>query len=182
MKLAAPAGYALATSGRLNPASGRYENDGVTTQFGLYLAQGLISEALPKAAAELADAVAALDWSGTGEAALAIFKNPETAKITTAGTFFKLGLLLFDGGFYRESGEALQKCALLDTEKFNLFTVNAWLGHLQDLLGEREKALDFYREALKNDTGRTMRHDQWGLKVDRAWVEERLKTPFTWKR
>jgi len=70
----------------------------------------------------------------------------------------------------------------LDTEKFNLFTVNAWLGHLQDLLGEREKALDFYREALKNDTGRTMRHDQWGLKVDRAWVEERLKTPFTWKR
>jgi hypothetical protein len=45
VKLAAPAGYALATSGRLNPASGRYENDGVTTQFGLYLAQGLISEA-----------------------------------------------------------------------------------------------------------------------------------------
>ena len=57
-------------------------------------------------------AVAALDRSETGKTALAIFMNPETAKITTAGTFFKLGLLLFDGGFYRESGEALQKCAL----------------------------------------------------------------------
>ncbi|MDH4198073.1 MAG: M1 family aminopeptidase [Candidatus Aminicenantes bacterium] len=142
----------------------------------------LLADALPKTADELADAVAALDWSGTGESALAIFKNPETAKITTARTFFKLGLLLFDGGFYKESGEAFQKCALLDAEKFNLFAVNAWLGHLQDLLGEREKALEFYREALKNDTGQTMQHDQWGLRINRAWVEERLKTPFAWKR
>jgi tetratricopeptide (TPR) repeat protein len=142
----------------------------------------LLGEALPKTAAELADVVAALDWSGTGETALAIFKNPETAKITTAFTFFKLGLLLFDGGFYREAGAALEKCAALNTDPFNLFAVNAWLGHLQDLLGDRQKALEYYREALKNDTGRTMRHDQWGLKIDRAWVEERLKTPFTWKR
>jgi tetratricopeptide (TPR) repeat protein len=142
----------------------------------------LLAEALPKTAAELADAVAALDWSGTGGAALAIFKNPETAKITTAFTFFKLGLLLFDGGSYREAGGALEKCAVLDTDSFNLFAVNVWLGHLQDLLGDREKALGYYREALKNDTGRAMRHDQWGLKIDRAWVEERLKTPFTWKR
>ncbi len=142
----------------------------------------LLAEALPKTAVELEDAVAALDWSGTGEAALAIFKNPETAKITNARTFFKLGLLLFDGGSYAESGEAFQKCGALNTDKFNLFAVNVWLGHLKDLLGEREKALEFYREALKFDTGQTMRHDQWGLRIDRAWVEGRLKTPFAWKR
>jgi hypothetical protein len=30
------------------------------------------------------------------------------------------------------------------------------------------------------DTRGTMRHDQWGLQINKAWVEERLKTPFKW--
>lgn len=33
---------------------------------------------------------------------------------------------------------------------------------------------------LMHDTGETMRHDQYGLQINRAWVEERLKTPFQW--
>jgi len=55
-------------------------------------------------------AVAALDREGReGNPACVIIDGSSRP---SAGTFFKLGLLLFDGGFYRESGEALQKCAL----------------------------------------------------------------------
>jgi len=25
-----------------------------------------------------------------------------------------------------------------------------------------------------------MQHSQYGITIDRAWLEERLKTPFTW--
>ena len=39
VKLDAPAGWVLVTSGRLDPKSGRYENECVTTQFGLVLSK-----------------------------------------------------------------------------------------------------------------------------------------------
>ena len=55
-----------------------------------------------------------------------------------------------------------------------------WMGHLKDLSGKREEALKYYNEALKHDTGRTMQHDQYGMRISRQWVEERLKTPFKW--
>ena len=60
----------------------------------------------------------------------------------------------------------------------NAFGALVWMGIIKDLLGEREAALGFYREALKNDTGQTLQHDQYGLRIGKAWVEERLKTPF----
>jgi hypothetical protein len=43
VKLDIPAGYAVAASGRLNKATGYYENEGVRT-FGIYLGQGLKKE------------------------------------------------------------------------------------------------------------------------------------------
>jgi hypothetical protein len=142
----------------------------------------VVREAIPKSGGELAEAVDKLDWTGTGEAALAIYKRPETPGMKDAHAWFKLGLLLFDGRHYPESFEAFKKCGELDRSEGNLFWTLAWLGQLKDLLGEREQAVAFYREALKHDTGRTMQHDQYGLRVNKAWLEERLKTPFKWDR
>ena len=65
--------------------------------------------------------------------------------------------------------------------KTNLFGALVWMGTLKDLLGERDGPC-FYREALKNDTGRALQHDQYSLRINKAWVEERLKTPFKWSR
>lgn len=53
---------------------------------------------------------------------------------------------------------------------------------MKDLMGERENALAHYREALKHDTGEPMGHGWLRITMDRKWVEERLKTPFTWKK
>jgi tetratricopeptide (TPR) repeat protein len=143
---------------------------------------GLVETAPPKSAGQIEEAIEALDWTGTGEAALALFRQPETAGITTAHTWFKLGLLLFDGGHYRESLEAFQKCRGLAETKGDLFGALVWIGNISDLLGKRGEAVASYAAALKNDTGRTMQHDQYGLRIDKAWVEKRLKTPFAWGR
>jgi tetratricopeptide (TPR) repeat protein len=142
----------------------------------------LVKEALPKTAEELAEAVLELDWTGAGEAALEIYKRPETAEIKNARVWFKLGMLLYDGRFYAESFSAFGRSGELDRSDFNLFVALTWQGQLKDLLGEREKAIAYYQEALKHDTGQTMRHDQYGLQINKAWLEERLKTPFQGQR
>lgn len=95
-------------------------------------------------------------------------------------SWFKLGLTLFDGGYYKESFNAFEKFTEFNPPKLDHFAALVWMGHLQDLFGNREEALKYYNEALKHDIGFTMRHDQWGMKIDRQWVEERLKTPFKW--
>jgi hypothetical protein len=142
----------------------------------------VIEEPLPKTSQDLVDALDALEWTGTGEEALAIYRRPEAAGIKDARAWFKLGLLLFDGRHYPESLEAFEKCGELDRSDANLFGAFVWMGNIKDLLGDRRAAVASYREALKHDTGRTMQHDQYGLRIDKAWVEERLKAPFTRNR
>jgi hypothetical protein len=143
---------------------------------------GIVREPPPRTGQDLADDIDALDWTGTGEQALAIFKRPEAAGIKDPHAWFKLGLLLFDGRHYAESFEAFKKCGELDRSKNNLFGALVWMGNLKDLLGERAAAVEYYREALQNDPGYALQHDQYGLRIDRAWIEARLKAPFKWRR
>jgi tetratricopeptide (TPR) repeat protein len=143
---------------------------------------GLFREAIPWTADEIAAAVEDLDWTGTGEAALDFYRRPETASVTVTHVWFKLGLLLFDGGFYPESLEAFRKCRDLARTKGDLFGALVWMGNISDLLGKREEAVACFAEALKNDPGSALQHDQYGMRLDKAWVEKRLKTAFTWIR
>ena len=87
-------------------------------------------------------------------------------------------MLLYDGRHYPESFMAYKKSGELDPSDENLFISLAWMGLLKDVSGDRPGAVSFYREALKHDTGGYMRHDQYGLRIDKAWVEERIKTPY----
>jgi tetratricopeptide (TPR) repeat protein len=143
---------------------------------------GLVEEILPRSVAEIEEAVEALDWTGTGAAALEFFKDPATAAVRTPHVWFKLGLLLFDGGTYPESLTAFRKCRELSTAKGDLFGALVWIGIIDDLLGQRAEAVASYAEALKNDPGGKLQHDQYGLRIDKAWVEARLKSPFRWTR
>jgi tetratricopeptide (TPR) repeat protein len=143
---------------------------------------GLVTEALPQTAAEIEASVEALDWTGTGAAALELFKTAGTQAVKTPHVWFKLGLLLFDGGTYPESLEAFRRCRDLSKAKGDLFGALVWVGMINDLLGNRAAAVASYTEALKNDPGWTLQHDQYGLRIGRAWIEERLKSPFQWTR
>ncbi len=138
----------------------------------------VVKEPPPKTAADLAEAIENLDWTGTSEAALAIVKRPEAKEIRDAHAWFKLGLLLYDGGRNAESFEAFKRCGELDASDQNLFGALVWMGITKDAQGDRAAAVPFFTEALKHDTGQTLQHDQYGLRINKAWVEERLKTPF----
>jgi hypothetical protein len=47
-----------------------------------------------------------------------------------------------------------------------------------DLLGRRPEAIQKYHAALAVPGTPQIRHDQYKMKIDKAWVEDRLKTPF----
>ncbi len=143
---------------------------------------GLVEEAPPRTAAEMEEAIGELEWTGTGEAALGFLRMPGTAAVATPRVWFKLGLLLFDGGHYPESLEAFRKCRDLSGSKGDLFGALLWMGHMNDLLGKREEAVACYSEALRNDPGWALQHDQYGMRLDKSWVEARLKDPFKWAR
>jgi len=143
---------------------------------------GLVEEAPARTAPEIEEAIGELDWTGTGEAALGFLRMPGTASVVTPRVWFKLGLLLFDGGLYPESLEAFRKCRDLSRSKGDLFGALLWMGHIHDLLGEREEAVARYSEALKNDPGWALQHDQYGMRLDRSWIEARLREPFRWAR
>jgi hypothetical protein len=138
----------------------------------------MLAEPLPVLPDEIPDKIAKLSWLGEGAEALKIYALPETQKITDVGLWLKLGMTLFDGAYYRESLAAFQKMAQLSQDKGIRFMALVWMGHDEDMLGERAKAIADYTEALKYDEGGSWRHDQYNMVINRQWVEERLKTPF----
>lgn len=132
-------------------------------------------------AAQLIDLVDSLNWEKEGTTPLLVYGKTAGLAIEDSGFWFKLGLLLYDSGDDRESLAAFAKTAVLEKTGVTAFAARVWQGHMNDLLGNRAAALDFYREALKLDPGSAMRHSQWGMTIDRAWVEERLSVPFAGK-
>jgi hypothetical protein len=53
-----------------------------------------------------------------------------------------------------------------------------WIGHINDLRNNREEAMSWYQKALETYPGFPIQHDQWGITIDKRWIEERLKAPF----
>ncbi|MFB0565960.1 MAG: M1 family aminopeptidase [Candidatus Aminicenantaceae bacterium] len=142
----------------------------------------MINTPLPILSEDLEELISKLSWVGAGVDALDCFKRAKILKLEDRNLWFKLGMTLFDGGYYEEGFEAFKNATELRTSEIRHFTSLVWMGHIKDLLGEREEALTYYIEALKHDTGKTMRHDQYGMKINRQWIEERLKEPFVLKR
>lgn len=125
-----------------------------------------------------------LPWTGSGVRALTLFKEAEVSGIKDSNTWFKLGMALYDARSYRPAIACFRRitdqggrgcCVILR------FSAHVWQGHLHDLLERRQDALKHYESALsleRNNRGLSMRHDQYGMVVDRAWVTARLKAPF----
>lgn len=137
--------------------------------------------ALPEkpTAEELMALVESLGWTHEGRNPRLIFDKSVGLNIPRSQFWFKLGLLLFDSGYDEESLAAFVKTAAAsDASQLHRFAAWVWQGHLYDLLGRREAALAAYRKALAIDPGQAMMHGQYGIVIDRGWVEARLRAPF----
>lgn len=133
-------------------------------------------------AEQLTKIVDELNWKREGKTPFLIYEKVSGLDIDTRSFWFKLGMLLFDSGYYTESFVAFEKVSEMDVSKLYKFASYTWMGHLKDLQGEREEAIKYYKLALEHDTGDTMQHSQFRMRINRRWVEKRLKIPFTWKK
>ena len=124
---------------------------------------------------ELGKRVDQMEWTGVGRQALDLFHKAQEIKSADFAVWKKLGLTLYDGEYYTQALEAFGRAAeLTEGEAW----VIVWQGHILDILGRREEALQRYREALKRGKGIDSQHDQYGIQINRQWVEERLQKPF----
>lgn len=130
---------------------------------------------------ELIKIVEDLNWTKEGKTPLLVFEKTKTLAISDVHFWLKMGLLLFDGGHYSQSFHAFNQVFTLDSSELLEFTALVWMGHLMDLQKQRERAVEYYKKALEHDTGETMTHSQYGMRINRQWIEERLRQPFVWK-
>ena len=133
-------------------------------------------------AEELQKIVKNLNWKREGKTPFLIYEKAKGLNMEQRSFWFKLGMLLFDSGYYTEAFIAMEKVSRMETSKLYIFTAYTWMGQLKDLMGEREEALKYYKRALDHDTGDSMTHSQFRMRINRAWVEKWLKTPFIWKK
>ncbi len=130
-------------------------------------------------ARELSQAVQELPWVGAGEKALDIFRKAKDADCPDAGSWSKIGLTLYDGRYYQEALEAFEKVQTFgESDPSRVSAAITWQGHLFDLLGQRDKAIECYKKALAQPVPPNVRHDQYQIRLNREWVEKRLEEPF----
>jgi tetratricopeptide (TPR) repeat protein len=128
---------------------------------------------------ELNQKVQELPWTGAGEKALIVYQDATEFGMNSAILWYRLGLILYDGKYYSDAMKAFDYALELnDDNPYIAFIAYTWKGHLNDILGHREEALKFYEKALKGYPGGPVTHSQYKMKIDKEWLEERLKKPF----
>jgi tetratricopeptide (TPR) repeat protein len=137
----------------------------------------VMAEPAAPSARSLAAKIQNLPWTGAGAAALELYREASRVKLDDIPVRVKLALMLYDGRYYQEALEMFKSLAA-DTQTELRFDAAAWEGVVLDLLGRRAEALAAYHEALQAPGQPIIRHDQYGLRIDKKWVEERLQTPF----
>jgi tetratricopeptide (TPR) repeat protein len=143
---------------------------------------------LPKDTADLLRRFEAIPWTDAGTIVLQFYKEIAEKKFeesqglteNLAEGWAMLGLKLVGSGYMDEAMDCFVRCEKDGTQGHYLFIAIVWQGHLLDLKQHRQQAIEKYQQALamKDDATGT-RHDQWGIILTKAWVQERLKTPFS---
>ena len=116
-----------------------------------------------------------LDAYSPGGKELKLFEEAKAVGPRIPGLWFKLGFALYIGRNYEGALDAFRHEQEVTQKGIKAFEAVAWQGHMLDLLDRREEALKAYNEALELDVGRRIGGT---IKVDRAWVQERLQAPY----
>ena len=96
----------------------------------------------------------------------------------------QMGIQLVEAGHYEQAFECFQWITDNMNRYENPYAICAivWQGHLLDMQGKRQQAIEKYELALatmKNYGRGPIRHDQWGIVLSRKWIQKRMTDPFT---
>jgi len=130
--------------------------------------------------AELPDRIRNLPYSGAWDEGLELFHIAVDNDVQDYRTWFKLGMVVFEGGYLDEALDCFQRLYDLDTPPDYDFMALTWMGNVWDARGNRGEAAKFYRQALEISGDAAWRHDQFGIQSSREWIEARLKEPYDW--
>jgi hypothetical protein len=143
---------------------------------------GVLANVVPPpgiSANKLIGKIRQLNWYGHGDKARRLYQKALELKLDRGREWFRLALNLYDAKYYNDALTAFQQCAKYAAEEDpSKMGAVVWQGHIMDLLGKRDRALNYYKEALKYAGENSMMHSQYHMIINRQWIEERLKIPF----
>jgi len=140
----------------------------------------MLEEPLPVLPAELPAKMRDLGYSGDFERGLELYKLALEADVKDRSIWFKLGMVIFEGGYLDESFSCFEKMLELEPEGRYAFFAKTWLGNIRDAQGRREEAVGFYNQALHLYAGDSTSHDQFGIESSEEWIKQRLNESFDW--
>ncbi|MFC2156871.1 M1 family aminopeptidase [Acidobacteriota bacterium] len=142
----------------------------------------MLDKPLPILPKDLPDKLRALPYTGSWDEGLELYKIAIEADIQNYQTWFKLGMVIFQGGYFEESFKCFEKLQSVTAPEDYHFMALTWMGNIRDAQGKRAEAIALYRKALPlAPEGEGWRHDQFGIKSSKDWIDARLKAPFNWK-
>jgi len=121
-------------------------------------------------------AINELPWEGTSTHVDSLYREAVRIGYDAPDKWFKLGLVLFGNDYLNESLDAFERAS--DPDFVLYYATLVWQGHINDLFGYREQALDFYRQGLDNYPGFPVQHDNWGMVLSDEYIKDRLESPF----
>jgi tetratricopeptide (TPR) repeat protein len=127
---------------------------------------------------ELTDEISAIPYGGGyPEKIIKSFEKAMERNLSDASIWYRLGLKLFADDYHNEAFTSFSKAT--DSTFFGSFGSLVWMGHIKDLNNKRNDAVAYYQKALDVYPGFPIQHDNWKMVIDKAWIEERIKFPFT---
>lgn len=118
-----------------------------------------------------------LPYSGSPEEVLSFYQRALSSSLLDENTWFSLGVKLVGNGFLEKAYTAFSKSNKEGSPIQSASLI--WLGHLNDLKGERELALQLYKKALKVYPGFPVQHSHWNIFLNEEWINNRINSPFT---
>jgi len=120
-----------------------------------------------------------LPYSGAGDKAYLVYRQATNSdKEQIADKWYRLGMALYDAGYFTQAKNSFYYAQRYGPKE-DAFINNVWLGHMNDLTGNRSAAIEYYEKALEAWEGGTYTHSQYNMTVDKTWVEQRLEEPFS---
>jgi pimeloyl-ACP methyl ester carboxylesterase len=118
-----------------------------------------------------------LPYEGSSAAVLEYYNKMKNTSALEAHVWFSLGIKLFGNGYVKEARKAFVKANQPGDMIQSASLV--WLGHLNDLEGRRDEAVQLYHQALELYPGFPVQHDDWHILLNEEWIKERIASPFT---